>query len=222
MEQRHSTGRRRSVAEQLFESYLGSQGLGWDYEPELGGRHPDYLVRYPGGTFAIEVEELQAPDALPTTGYDPATAIRDALRRARNQLRGCKHMPTGIVLYSEAAHRSVTPVTVASAALGPGYQDARRYDQVETRSPALRFPGKYECPVDAPKLANPFLSRTANRTVSAVMVLMRYRLSDFDLALWRELLDRQARGEVLRPGASLDVAAQLQHVPRTYQWEFSF
>jgi len=51
------------------------------------------------------------------------------------------------------------------------------------------------------------------------MVLMRYRLSDFDLALWRELLDRQARGEVLRPGASLDVAAQLQHVPRTYQFE---
>jgi hypothetical protein len=154
------------------------------------------------------------------TGYYPATAIRDALRRARNQLRGCKHMPTGILLYSEAVYRSVTPVTVASAAFGPGYQDARCYDRVETCSPALRFPNKHACPTKVPKLANPFLSRTDNRSVSAVMVLMRYRLSDFRLSVWRELLARQAKGEVLRPGASLDVAAQLQHaLPATYQFE---
>jgi hypothetical protein len=51
-------------------------------------------------------------------------------------------------------------------------------------------------------------------------VLTRYALNEFQLALWRELADRQARGEFLRPGASFDVVAQLQHTfPVTYRFE---
>lgn len=39
---------------------------------------------------------------------------------------------------------------------------------------------------------------------------MRHALNEFQLAVWRELADRQAQGEVFRPGASLDVTARLQ------------
>jgi hypothetical protein len=209
----------KSTAESLFESYLASRDLRADYEPKLGGKRPDYLVHAPGGDFVVEVEELQCPDPIPTQGYSPTTSIRESMRRARNQLRGCKHLPAAILVYSEAMYRSVTPTTVACAAFGPGYQDARRYDRVEPWSPALQFTKRHEWGTRLPKLANPFLSRAANTSISALLVLMRYRLSEFELAVWKELLARQASGEQLRPGASLDVAARLQHtVPRTYQF----
>lgn len=142
------------------------------------------------------------------------------MRRARKQLRGCKHLATGVLLYSEAIYRTVTPVTVASAAFGPGYQDARRYDRIEPWSPALRFPSRRECSSSPARLRNPFLSSTDNRSVSAVIVLERYRLSEFQLKVWKELFARQTRGQPVQPGASMTVAAELQHtVPQTYRFE---
>jgi hypothetical protein len=210
----------KPTAEALFESYLASRELRADYEPEFGGKHPDYLVHAPSGDFVVEVEELHRPDPRPTSGYSPPTAIRGAMHRARNQLlRGCKHLPTAILLYSEDLYRSVTPINVACAAFGPGYNDARRYDRVEPCSPALRFAKTREWGKRLPKLANPFLSRTDNKSISALLVMVRYRLNEFELAVWKELLARQASGEQLRPGASLDVATRLQYtVPRTYQF----
>jgi hypothetical protein len=153
----------------------------------------------------VEVEELAHPDPLPSGGYSPTDAIRAALGRGKKQLRGWKHLSTGIVLYSDSMYRSVTPETVAAAAFGPGFQSARRHDRVEVYAPAFRSPSRHECPTVVSKLANPFLSRTDNRSVSAVLVLMRYALDEFQLAVWRELADRQAQGEELRPGASLEV-----------------
>ena len=210
----------RSVAEELFEAYLGSQHLRWDYEPQVGRWRPDYLVHHPGGQCVVEVKELRRPDPVPTSGYSPVPAIRDAMRRARNQLRGCKHLPTAIVLYSESLYRNVTPLTVASAAFGPGFQDARQYDRVEPWAPALRFSRRDQVPTNLSRLANPFLSRTDNRTISAVIVLARYRLDNFQLAVWRRLYERQSSGQQLPPGASFSVAAELQDtVPATYEFE---
>jgi hypothetical protein len=210
----------KPVSEQLFESHLLSLGLPFHYEPTFGGKRPDYLVHYGRGEFVVEVEELRDPAPLPIGGYSPTTAVREALRRARNQLRGCKHLPSGIVVYSDSILRGVTPETVASAAFGPGFVDARRHDRTEAYPPALRFPSRHECPTNVGKLANPFLSRTDNTSVSAVLVLMRYALNEFQLAVWRELADRQAKGEILEPGASLEVMARLQHtVPVTYRFK---
>jgi len=56
--------------------------------------------------------------------------------------------------------------------------------------------------------------------VSAVIVLLRHALNEFQLAVWRELADRQIRGEMLRPAASLEVVARLQHtLPVTDRFE---
>lgn len=210
----------KPVSERLFESYLSSVGMSWEYEPDFGGKRPDYLVTHGDGQFVLEAEEIVRPDPLPSGGYAPTDAIRAALGRGKKQLRGCKHLPTGIVLYSESIFRSVTPETVAAAAFGPGFQSARRHDRVEVYAPAFRFPSRHECPTDVPKLANPFLSRTDNKSVSAVLVLMRYALNEFQLAVWRELAARQVRGEQLPSGASFSVIAELQHTtPVTYRFE---
>jgi hypothetical protein len=210
----------KPVSEVLFESYLSSLGLPWEYEPEFDGKRPDYLLSSAAGPFVVEVEELVDPDPLPSGGYSPTDAVREALRRGKKQLRGCKHLPTGIVVFSESFYRGVTPETAASAAFGPGFQDARRHDLIDPSAPAFRFPSRYACPPSVPKLANPFLSRTDNKSLSAVIVLARYALNDFHLAVWRELAARQARGEQIAPGASLAVAAELQHsVPLTYRYE---
>jgi hypothetical protein len=82
------------------------------YEPVLGGKKPDYLVRAQGADCVIEVEELHKPDPLPTEGFDPTRAVGGALRRAHKQLRGCKHLPTGIVVFSDAFFRTVSVGTV--------------------------------------------------------------------------------------------------------------
>jgi hypothetical protein len=207
------------VSEQLFEAHLRSLLLEWDYEPGFGLKHPDYLLHHSGGC-VIEVEELQNPDPLPTTGFSPVPAIRDALRRARNQLRGCKHLPTGVVLYSESFYRTVSPITVASAAFGPGYQDLHDHRFVHPNPPVLRFLKPRELPAHLSELADPFMSSTANRSISAVIVLMRYCLSDFQLAVWQRLHARQIAGEQLPPGESSVVAAEFQGItPQTFRFE---
>jgi hypothetical protein len=142
------------------------------------------------------------------------------MRRARNQLRECKHLPTGIVLYSEAFLRNVEPLTVLAAAFGPGFRNARSSERVEPFSDALRFAKRSDLSASLQWLANPFLSSAANRSISAIIVLRQYCLSEFQLAVYRQLLARQAAGETLRPGASMAVAAELQHaVPQTYRFE---
>lgn len=203
----------------MFESYLRSLQLEWDYEPQFGSKHPDYFVRNSGGC-VIEVEELQNPDPLPTTGFSPIPGIREALRRARNQLRFCKHLPTGIVLYSESFYRTVSPVTVASAAFGPGYQDSHDHRFVHADPPVLRFLKPRELPAHLSEFADPFMSSAANRSISAVIVLMKYCLDDFQLAVWQQLYARQQAGEQLPPGASVAVTAELQgKIPLKYRFE---
>ena len=212
--------RPRPISEQLFESYLDSQDLRWEYEPDFGSKRPDYLLTDSAGQCVVEVEELLCPNPVPTVGYSPVDAIRQAMRRGRKQLKGCKHLPASIALYSEAPYRSVTPVNVACAAFGPGYRDLRNYQKIEPWSPALRFSRRSELPSHLKRLANAFLSPTANRTVSAVIVVMRYQLSDFWLAVWKRLYERQMAGETLPPAASLAVAAELRDsVPRTFRFE---
>lgn len=209
----------KPTSEHLFESYLRSLPQEWDYEPGFGSKHPDYLLHHSRGC-VIEVEELQNPDPLPKVGFSPVPAIRDALRRARNQLRGCKHLPTAIVLYSESFYRSVSPITVAAAAFGPGYQDSHDHRFVHREPPVLRFLKPRELPAHLAELADPFMSAAANRSISAVIVLMHYRLSDFQLAMWQRLYARQIAGEQLPPGESSAVAAELQGiVPQTYRFE---
>jgi hypothetical protein len=60
-----------SIAEKLFEEYLRSQDLRWDYEPELGGKRPDYLIHHLVGSFVVEVESLVRPEPVPNKAYDP-------------------------------------------------------------------------------------------------------------------------------------------------------
>lgn len=73
MNQRAMRTARRSIAEELFESYLKSQSVQWDYEPEFGRWRPDYLLHPPGGECVIEVEELRCPDPVPIAGFSPIT-----------------------------------------------------------------------------------------------------------------------------------------------------
>jgi hypothetical protein len=44
--------------EQVFEEYLNSLGLKFDYEPVMGLRRPDFLVYSPAGHVLCEVKDL--------------------------------------------------------------------------------------------------------------------------------------------------------------------
>ena len=155
--------------------------------------------------------QLRNPDPLPTDGFYPTAAIRDVLRRGRKQLRGCKHLPTAILVFSDSMFRSVTTVSVAAAAFGPGYQQGRSYDPLSNVPQALRFPSKHECPGDHPELAHPFLLRTHNRSISAIMVLSRCFLDELQLVGWQA---GRARGEQLSQEEHVQLASRRQDPKR--------
>jgi hypothetical protein len=53
----------RSDGERLTAAWLRQQGWRWEYEPDIGGRQPDFMAASPDGPVVFEVfePELQLP-----------------------------------------------------------------------------------------------------------------------------------------------------------------
>ena len=200
----------RPIGEEFFESYLRSQGLTWEYEPVIGRRRPDYLVHRAEVPCLIEMEGLDRPGVGAVGGFSPCVAIRNALRRARNQLREFKFLPLGIALYTDSAIRALNPHTASSAAFGPGFNDSRSRDRLDPRPSARRFAKRWELPPDLQDLADPFLSRDVNTSISAIVVLSKYELSEQRLEIWRRLYRRQQDGGEIRPLDGIRLAIELK------------
>jgi len=160
------------------------------------------------------------PHPKPMGGYDPCAPVRRKVRRARKQLREFQTVACGVVLCSESAYHGLDSVTVAAAAFGPGFQQASPNEAIiDGSAPWLRFSKRYELPTHLQHLSDPVLSSDSNRTVSALIILREYALSDRTLAIWRQLVARQEAGEAIRPGESMRILGDQQEtLPRTFQY----
>lgn len=200
----------KPLAEGLFEEYLRSQGLDWGYESLAGWKKPDYVVCHSTGRCIFEIKELGDPDPLPTGGFDPDRPVRKKIRRAREQFREYKDHCCNLVVFNKSVFGSADAGVVLAAAFGPGFQqDGRDYSRVDPAPPRYRFVRKSELPPHLHSLSEPMLTRDANRTFSALVVLARYELNELHLEVWRRLYVRQQAGESLAPGESLRTITEI-------------
>lgn len=212
----------RSAAELVFEDYLRSQGLQWEYENHSGSKQPDYTLNHPFGKCIFEVKEIKDPDPKPKSGegFSPDQPVRAKIRTASRQFREYKQHSCSLVLYTESMFGPHDPDIVLSAAFGPGLQRATDDRKLDPRPPAYRFLRRSDLSPKLHFLANAQLSPAANRTFSALVLLTRYQLDDFRLEVWRRLYARQESGEVLDGSEQFHVASALaKTTPRTLRFE---
>lgn len=119
-------------AEHVFQSYLHSQNLKWEYEALPGRMKPDYLVHHLSGKCIVEVKEIEDPNPLPTDEFDPLRSVRNKIKRARAQFREYKEYSCSLALFSESMFGPSEASTVLAAAFGPGYQQGGRdYSRID-------------------------------------------------------------------------------------------
>jgi len=166
------------------------------HEKLPGRKKPDYLIQSAAGPCIIEVKEIEDPDPKPVHSFDPAKPVREKINFAKRQFREYKQFPCALAISSESPFGPYEPSIVLSAAFGPGYQQAGRdYRRIDPKPPYYRFLPKSRLPKDKHFLANAALSKAANRTFSAIILLTRYQLSELPLEAWRRTYVEQESGQ---------------------------
>lgn len=113
--------------EALFERYLDAHGYEiLAYEPDLGtAKRPDYLVRFSGSEFVVEVKSFDTPPLAPASspsGFTPLpslTAVRNKISTGASQLKGITGYPLVVVLTNpRMSPVPLVPAMVISAMYG--------------------------------------------------------------------------------------------------------
>jgi hypothetical protein len=96
----------KNISEILFEQYLNSQGLVFEYERIYAGKskRPDYTVPIADRDFLFEVKQFEPGDPLCGFGMtDPYAPIRAKIDAARKKYREFDGYPCCLVLYNNGA-----------------------------------------------------------------------------------------------------------------------
>jgi hypothetical protein len=166
---------RRTEGEQLFEQYLGSIGLPFEYEQDHAGKSKviDYRIEWKGKPHFLEVKDFESPP-LPTHGsravqpYDP---IRERILRCRKKFKEYKDYCCAAVFFNTGA---LAMLEHSHVMLGSMYGDS-----------GFRFPfntgtGTF----DASKMEHAFLGggmmigphgERRNTTISALITLTKIK-----------------------------------------------
>jgi hypothetical protein len=116
-------------------AYLDARQIAWTYEPDVGGKHPDFLAKWRDVDVVLEVYEPQItlprfapgntapPDLVGSTGgwIDSQGAIRAAFnRRKRQQIKAVSDsgLPYVAVVAETRAEMGVQPLMAAGAMFG--------------------------------------------------------------------------------------------------------
>jgi hypothetical protein len=120
------TGGLRTNGEILFEEYLESQGLPFEFEKEHAGKakRPDYTIGWEGRVVVFGVKDFDPPERF-STGFgfvDPYTRIREKIDQGRDKFKQYKECCCGLVLHN-AGHPLVS-LHEPNIMLGAMYGDA--------------------------------------------------------------------------------------------------
>lgn len=173
-----------SDGERLVAIYLDQRGLCWEHEPEIGGRHLDFVVECAVGSVALEVYEphLRLPNRFGS--YDSIGPVEGAFSdRKRKQIKAAKQAGLPLVLVIGSANSDVPydVLSIAGVMFGrPGVRMTVHPEGVAT-DPTAAFlgPGKVQPDV--------------NRGASALALIRRFNPTLWRLrAAWRSagLIDR--------------------------------
>lgn len=175
----------RQESEQLFEQYLTANGYAdWLFEPKIPGKkkHPDYLLRWKGQEFLLEVKELREKEPPPigkglVPAKDPCKGLREEINEARKKFREFKEgWCCSLVVCNVADWQAeLGPLWVFSAMLGDlGFTWSVDKDGNSVPDQGgLTFLGRG-------KMIRGKTGSPQNTTISSIIVLQRYKLPDLD------------------------------------------
>ena len=190
----------KTTSEGLFEQYLASQGLAFEFEKQYEGksRRPDYTVAIGGKDYLFEVKEF-APVNLPLgfSQFDPYTPIRAKIDAARKKFSEFEGFPCCLVLYNNGAFVMIERHYVM---LGAMYGDAGFKIPFDanlgkaTGEPETAFLGRG-------KMVRPHWKEPENRRISAILTLRNYPIGRRRYFRWLEEIRAQIKAHVIDPDA---------------------
>ncbi len=94
----------RTAGEILFEKYLQSQKLSFEFEKECAGKskRPDYTIEWEGQTVVFDVKDFDPPSRV-SMGFqqiDPYTPVREKINQGRDKFKQYKEYCCGLVLHN--------------------------------------------------------------------------------------------------------------------------
>jgi hypothetical protein len=180
--------------EELFATFLNDNGIEFDYEPLLGSRRPDFLVRHPEQHVVAEIYEPLNPVPDPGTEFDAYKVVRSAfLGRKKKQRIAAKSLglPFLLVIATGRGSIHIPPEIVAGAMFG----DIRPNKSAGNHSSVYGFGPTFS--------GRESLRPEKNRSMSAVATLGT--VNPYDLALNSEfelriknLTDERLNGSVTK------------------------
>lgn len=182
----------KNISEELFERYLESQGIAFEFEKQYEGRsrRPDYTVAIDGRDYLFEVKEFE-PGDLPRgfSMFDPYTPIRAKIDAARKKFKEYEGFPCCLVLYNNGAFVMIdNPHVVLGAMYGDaGFKlpfDPNLGRAVGDLEPAFLGRGK---------MIRPHWKEPENRRISAILTLRHYPVGRRRYSRWWEGIEAQIR-----------------------------
>ncbi len=203
-------GKSRTTSELLFEEYLSSNGyMDWDFEPDIPGqtRRPDYLLRWKGGEFLLEVKQMLAKGPLPRIAtVDPYKGLREEINEARRKFRKLKQWCCSLVVCNISDWRTDLndPREVFGAMLG-NFGLTMPFDPevgllTDAAQPAF---------LEGGKMIRYKTGEPQNTTISALVVLERFQAKDLDFV-------RETRREMSRREAAQQRELQVEEKRKIY------
>ncbi len=200
----------QTESEKVFERYVEDQNLTWSRIPTSNLPTPDYKIQHGTITCLFEVKEFNNPSKIPSGGFSPLKPIRTKIHGAERQFAGYQNHCCAVVLWnSKNIFRSLLLDAVTSAAFG---------DRVRRRTPSPMDLG-----ADPPSYqftGTPLLTPKRHNTISAIIILTRYRLNHLWLGMWRALDAKKKQGEQITEYDQFEVLQRLSSErPAMYSFE---
>ncbi len=212
------TGALRTKGEVLFEQYLESQRLPFEFEKEHAGKskRPDYTIEWEGQTVVFDVKDFDPPEKISMgfRQFDPYTPIREKINQGRDKFKQYKEHCCVLVLHN--AGQPFVSLEHPDIMLGAMYGDSGFIFPVDTSTGIGDASQLKQAFLGRGKMIRPNWSQSQNTTISAIITLVRIQPHFLRLLdLVRENPHRDNEAEIRRRIPDFDPAFE---VPRVIVW----
>ena len=150
-------------------------GFQMEYEPEVGGRRPDFRIWKENNALAyIEVENITSTPFVTgqVVAVDTATPFREKINCAVKQLKFCKELPCMIIVDAPNTMHTLDPKDIVEAMFGTEVFRVSHYSDGSIRHGMDRAKDG--------RMLQPGWSKAYNTTISAIGV-WQYFIAQFEL-----------------------------------------
>lgn len=172
---------KKTTSELLFERYLVSHNLFFEYEKgveerqQQGKKTPDYQVTHQSKLLVFDVKEFEGKELIPGHHYsskieDDLKPIREKIGKARKQFKDFKEFPCCLVLYSHD-FLLASDLRMPSMVYGAMYGDIGWTYPYDQASDTFRESSWTPHFLVNGKMLRHETGKVQNKTVSAIIVL---------------------------------------------------